>query len=279
MGNVKILAATKEQAEIVAPFMGAEAAEALESGLPITVLAAVDSDGVAGVLSGMVDRGAFDIDSIYVLPSKRRMGIGTALIDKLEDLFPEEETEVKAEFNIENVDNETLEPFLMANGFDDEEEDEYPKYYIDDLAGLKTDENLNTDDPQIISFSGIDDELLKAAGAESLNNGRPLPEGGLLSYNLDRNASYGYIKDNELKGYVTVEVMEDGGIKIPALWSEAADPRETLKLLNRTAEALKRDFAPRTTVAMLAIGPLSEKVILHLFPDADMVSRNYTKTI
>lgn len=63
MGNVRILAASKEQAEIVAPFMGAEAAEALKKGLPITVLAAVDSDGVAGVLSGMMDKGAFDTNA------------------------------------------------------------------------------------------------------------------------------------------------------------------------------------------------------------------------
>lgn len=104
MSDIRILAAGKEQADIVAPYMGREALDALKASLPITVLAAVDKDGVMGVLAGAMDQDVFMIDSLFVDPEKRGIGAGRALIECLDGIFEEGDIAVRAEFNIENKD-------------------------------------------------------------------------------------------------------------------------------------------------------------------------------
>ncbi len=65
-----------------------------------------------GVLSGILDQEAFMIDSLFVDPEKRRHGAGRALIESLDSIFPEGDTLVREEFNIENENNESLPGFL-----------------------------------------------------------------------------------------------------------------------------------------------------------------------
>ncbi|MCR4591169.1 MAG: GNAT family N-acetyltransferase [Lachnospiraceae bacterium] len=276
MKDYKILAAGKEQADIVAPFIGAGAADALKEGIPLTVLAAVDGSSVTGVLAGMMDGQEFIIDSVFVDPEKRRTGAGTALMEKLDSLFPEGNIAIRAEFNIENEDNGILEQFLTKTGFEEEEAD-YPIYYLGFVDDLISENIKKADNTDVRGFSEAGDMLLRAASNESVNEGRPLPDKGLMSASLDRESSSCLIRDSRVVSYVAVEVMDDETIKIPALYSAAEDPRETLFMLNRTVDALKSKYSPDTKIVMLALNRVSEKIISHMFGDVTAISRSFVK--
>ena len=76
---------------------------------------------------------------------------------------------------------------------------------------------------------------------------------------------------------MVVEPVDDEMLKIPALYSSADNPRETLFMINCTVEALKKKYNLFTKVAMLAINPLSEKVIENFVDNPVPVSRSFIK--
>jgi len=276
MSDIKILAAGKEQADIVSPFIGKDALNALKASLPITVLAAVDKDGVMGVLAGAMDQDVFMIDSLFVDPGKRRLGAGRALIECLDGIFPEGNIAVRVEFNIENKDNETLPGFLRAMYFEEEDID-YPMYYLGSIRDLRTASAKKPEKAEIRSFSDTDEKLLKAVAAKSVSEGNPLPEGGLLSKKTDTESSFCIIEDGKISAYVVVENVDDELLKIAALYSSADDPRETIYMINCMVETIKGKYYSGDRVAMLALSPLSKKVIDFFFEETVPVSRSFIK--
>ena len=278
MGDFRILIAGKEQAEYVAPFMGKEAADALKKGLPITVFAAADKDGVAGVLSGVMDKNEFIIDSIFVDKAKRGRGAGTALMEALYRSLPDEDLAVTAEFNMENEDSGTLESFLSKEGFEEEEQG-YPRLYMGSVKGLISGTNKIPEGTEIKSFGKTDERLLRVATNISMEEGYLLPEKGLLSDKADRETSFCLIKDGAVPAYVVIESVDDMTLKVPALFSSATDPRETMLMLNMAAEAIKAKYSEDTKIAMLAINPASEKIVEYLFDEVTLISRSYIKYI
>ncbi len=276
MSNIRIMAAGKEQWEYTAPFMRRAASEAFRSGVPLTVLAAADEKGIMGVLAGMIDQDSFIIDSLYVDPAKRGLGAGRALIDELDKIFGDGNIAVRAEFNIENEDNETLEGFLTKMGFEEEETD-YPMYYRGFVSDLTPDKMKKPEGMVIRSFSETEDRLLREASHESVKEGYPLPDKGLLSKKLDKDSSFCILREGKVVSYVTIEPIDELTLKVPALYSSAEDPRETLFMLKSSVEVLKKKYSPDTELLMLAVNSRSEKIIEHLFENIMPISRSYIK--
>ena len=260
MTDIKIMAAGKEQADIVAPYITGETSEALKAGLPVTVLAAVDKDGVMGVLAGVLDREVFRIDSVFVDPDKRGQGAGRALIESLDRIFPEGDRAVRAEFNIETEDNRTLEGFLRAMDFEEEDMD-YPIYYLSYVRDFYPAPGRLPENAEIRSFADTGEKLLK----------------GLVSEKTDRDSSFCIVKDGKIEAFIVVEQVDDELIKIPALYSSLDDPRETISMINCAGEALKNNYGSFTKVAMLAVSPVSKKVVEYFFDDPEPVSRSFIK--
>ncbi len=260
MTDIKIMAAGKEQADIVAPYMTGETSEALKTGIPLTVLAAVDKDGVMGVLAGVLDQEVFRIDSLFVDPDKRRLGAGRALIESLDRIFPEGDRAVRAEFNIETEDNGTLEGFLRAMDFEEEDID-YPVYYLSYVRDFYSAAGSKPENAEIRSFADTGEKLLK----------------GLVSEKTDRDSSFCILKDGKLAAFIVVEQVDDELIKIAALYSSLNDPRETISMINCAGEALKKNYELFTRVAMLAVNPTSKKVVEYFFDDPEPVSRSFIK--
>ena len=62
-----------------------------------------------------------------------------------------------------------------------------------------------------------------------------------------------------------------------ALWSELNDPREMMVMLARTIERLKRRYEWDTRIAMLALNPVSYKIIEHVCEEADPCSFRFIR--
>lgn len=257
--------------------VSAEVMEAMKRKLPVTVFLAAYGNMAAGVLAGAVNNGIFDIESLYVAPEYRRLGIGTALIDRLRQTLLMKDIMIRAEYTLENEEKRAFSSFFKSNGFS-RERIKIPCYYLSTIGDMKTeqDERLrNRYEGTILPFKEISDSVLKTASAYSKNEGFPLPEGGLLSDRVDRDLSFSALSNGRIMAYIAVEKDRDGLVLIPALWSKIPDPKVMIAMLKAAATAAIKKYPPEEKTAMMAISSVSEKIIKHLFPEAEAVSYSF----
>ena len=271
---MKVVSLPKEQAMNAAGLMDPEVTRILAKGLPVTVLLALDGHRAVGALGGAINNKVFDIVSLFVEPESRRKGAGRSLINTLTGLLKDSDTMIRAQFNIENEENRTLESFFPALGFERETVD-YPAYYavnVEELLDSVEGVDKNSD---IKSFAEIPGAVLRRTSNKSIDAGLPVPEGGLLGAGVDPEVSSLSIREDNVEAYVAAEYGKDQMVKIPAMWSSLSDPRKMLAMLFNTTNALKDKYPPKTKVAALAISPASQRVIRYMFNDNETISRSF----
>lgn len=271
---MKVVSLPKEQAKNAEGLLSPEIIKAMMKGLPVTVLVALDGRRAVGALGGAVNEGIFEIMSLYVEEKSRRKGAARSMIEVLQKLLKNEDTVIRAQFNVETEENRTLEYFFLALSFE-REEIEYPSYYAINVNDLRSSREGVSKDSDIRSFSDVPGTLLRRTSNLSIEAGYPVPEGGLLGTKVDTDVSSCSIKDERVEAYVAAERAEDEMVRIPAMWSSLSDPRKMLSMLFNTSSALKKKYPPETKVAALAINPVSGKIIRHMFNDEETISRSY----
>ncbi len=271
---MKVVSLPKEQAMDAAGLLAPEVTRTLSKGLPVTVLLALDGHRAVGALGGAINDKVFDIVSLFVEPGSRRMGAGRSLINTLTGLLKDSDTMIRAQFNIENEENRTLESFFMALGFEREEVD-YPAYYAVSVEELLGSAEGVDKDGDIKSFAETPGTVLRRTSNKSIDAGLPVPEGGLLGAGVDPEVSSCSIKEDTVEAYVAAEHGKDQMVKIPAMWSSLSNPRKMLAMLFNTTNALKDKYPPETKVAALAVNPASQKVIQYMFNDKETISRSF----
>lgn len=277
MSDIRVFSVTEDQADEAAELMLPEQAEALKKGLPITVLAAVADDKAAGVLAGAADNGVFEIESLFVHPDFRKLGMGKALVEKLSEHTDEMGLGLKAEYTLENEDNRTLRPFFEALDFI-EDPVFFPSYFLAPLGELHINVRASSDMYKgVTSFLKTSNSLLEAATERSINSGFPLPAGGLLSDNVDPRLSFCSVSRDRISAYVTVEGMSRNLIRVSAVWSELNDPREMMVMLSGAMGEMKKRFPADSRVAMLALNPMSKKLIEHICGDLEQCSFRFIR--
>lgn len=276
MNNMNIYTIEQKDADKVAGFISRDAYEALKNGLPVIVLAAAENGEVKGVLTGALENGAFALESLFVEPGSRREGTGRALMNRLDHILSDEDMIIRAEYNIEDKDNETLAPFLEELGFEQEDSD-YPVYYMSFVRDFTVNDTKRAEDTNILPFSKAGKELLRKASAVSLREGYPLPEGGLLSVRVDRDASFCLVKDGRIAAYLTVEQEDKELIRISSLFYPSYDPKGAHVLLLNVANAVKTKYSPLTRIAVPALSEASEGLIRRIFPGAVPVTMKYIR--
>ncbi len=277
MSEIKIIAMREDQADSAAAMLPPEVCDALKNGLPVAAFAAAIEDRVVGTTAGVVEGDVFEIDSIFVNPMYRRQGVGRALIEKVSEYTDEMGLGLKAEYTLVNEDAKTLEPFFEALDFI-EDPVEYPVYCIGRLENL----SINVRGSQnmykgIMSFLEAPERMLAAANTRSIRVGWPIPNGGLMSDRMDKELSFCSVAGGRIKAYIAVEPVSDELIRITAMWSELNDPRELMVLLAKTVEGLKRRFARDARIAMLALNPISYKIIEHVCDGAESCSFRFIR--
>ena len=116
-----------------------------------------------------------------------------------------------------------------------------------------------------MSFSEAGDRLLKTASNESIQQGNPLPEGGLLTGSVDRELSFCVVRDGKIMAYVTAEKVDEELVEISSLWSGLDNPVELLAMLLHLIDSLKNSCDPETRIAMLSTNEQADKLIDYLF--------------
>ena len=145
---MNIVGIDKENFEAVKGFFPADTLENLENP-EFTVYAAVDHEGdsapeVSGVLSFFVeqaeDEDAVKIDWLFVVPEKRRMGVGSYLLSELIDTAKEAGISF-IYANLPDDEDEALEGVFRDRGY--EIDTDYMPFFEGTIGELKTDYNKN----------------------------------------------------------------------------------------------------------------------------------------
>ncbi len=163
-------------------------------------------------------------------------------------------------------------PFFRSMGFA-EDALIHPMYYVGYVEDLKDRDKMpgkiSEKKGDILPFSQVGDKMLKAASHISAKEGHPMPEGGILSDNVDRDLSFCAVRDGKIQAYVTVEETEEDMIEISSLWSGLDNPMELLAMLMDLIEALKKSYPPETRIVMLSTDERVDKLIDYLFRYAE----------
>ncbi len=281
MGEIKVFFIDPADPEAVSKVEGLvtpEVQAAIDNKLPVTVFLAAYERYAAGAVAGSIERGVFDIESIYVAPEYRRKGIGRALIERLRMALLSKDILIRAEYTLENREKEPLSVFFRRNGFQ-RDKIKIPCFYVSSLGEMRYEEEenriRNRQNEPVLSFRDVPESVLKTASAYSQNEMYPIPKGGLLSEKVDKDLSFCALINGRVMAYIAVYKDEEGLIEIPALWSKAPDPKILMAMLKKTADACLVKYPPKERAAMMAINSISEKIIKHLFPKAEAVSYSY----
>ena len=251
-----------------------EVNDLIDEKLPVTLLLAAYGNRAAGALAGAIDKGVFDIMSLYVAPEFRRKGIATALIEELRSQINGRDMMIRADYTLEDSEMESLGLFFSRSGFS-REKIGIPCIYIADLGDLSIDKEEKTENRYagfMVPFNKIPQKVLSVASNQFRKESNPLPDGGFLSEKVDRNLSYCVFMNGRISAYIAINNKENGYVEIPALWSSLQDPKALMDLLKKSMTALRDKYSPDTRTVMIAISSVSEKIILHLFPQAKQSS-------
>ncbi len=280
MEEIRIFMIDTEDAFAVSKTDGlllSEVNDLIDEKLPITLLLAAYGNRAAGALAGAIDKGVFDVISLYVAPEFRRKGIATALIDELRRLILGRDMMIRADYTLEDSDMESLGAFFLRSGFS-REKTGIPCIYLADLGGLdieSDDRKANSFAGSIVPFKKIPEKLLTIASRQFQKEANLLPKGGFLSSKIDRELSCCVFMNGRISAYIAINHMENGFVEIPALWSGLQDPKALMVLLKKSMTALRDKYSPDTRTAMIAISSVSERIILHLFPKAKPSSYSF----
>ncbi len=250
--------------------------EAIEKGYEITLYLAAYGNRAAGALAGAIDRGVFEIVSLFVAPDFRRKGVATALIQRLREELLSYDMMVRADYTLENSEEESLGPFLRRSGFVLEKTGK-PCFYISKIGDMEIKEKKYNKKPSdhIVAFRESPEAALKNATVLSSKEAWPLPEGGLLSDSVDKDLSFCTIFNGNIMAYIAVNKEKGGIVEIPALWSRLTDSRLLMEMLKKSAIEVQNKYPSDTRAAMMAISSISEKIIIHIFPKATPCSYSF----
>ena len=130
---------------------------------------------------------------------------------------------------------------------------------------------------EILPFSRTSERILKLTSNQSIQQGFPVPEGGLLSDRVDRDLSFCTIHGDKIKAYVTAEDRGDNMVEISSLWSGIDNPVVLLAMLIKVIDALRERYSPDTRIAMLSTNERADKLIEYVFRHVEQCSYRMVK--
>ena len=278
--DVDIYRISPKQADTLEGFMSADAINAIREGLPVTAFAAVIDGIIVGALVGVIDEECFVLDSIYVLREYRRKGIGTRLLNVLEDILEGEGYYIKASYSAIGEDEIALKSFLVRNFFV-EEENNYPKYLYGTLFEAMTyDKILRSkaiDKYKISPLSQVEPKLFNAVISKANHRDIPFPKGGFYGESVVPDISMCVLDKESVKAYIIIEHMKDGMIEVSALWSSLEDPRIMMRMIMIAVTKTKEKYGDDTPIVIVALNPVSEKIAKTIIRHIRTCSYTYVK--
>lgn len=244
--------------------------KAIERGLPVTAIIAEEDERAVGAAAGIADGDVFRLLSIYVEPEYRKMGIGRALLEKLEEIVAVTGRLIRAEYTAVSKDLEELAPFFLRLGYRDDAQHR-PGYYIGNIGALNEDESIpNLPNNFTLSF-------LDAISATALRDLRERTEIDFTADTVLMDVSSAVLMEGEIKAYIVVERVDENLLKVEEIDSEITDSRILSAMVLTTCRRLKEKFDPEAKLAVLVLGDKPSRTLWSVMGDAANCSYTFIR--
>ena len=241
---------------------------------PVCALGLVAEDVAAGALVGRyTDELTFQITSLFVAHAYRRMGGASLLLHRLLIALPEE-ISVSAEYTTEEDDG--LSAFFEAQDFYSYKPDSllYRVPFSKILAATKP--LLRSRIEAAPYLADYDEAHLRLASNIVVKEELPCPPGGLLSNGIDKDLSTLFLANGKLFGYMIVDRFARGNLTLSGFYSTGGAKMFGRMLLGAVVKA--HEFCKGTdSVVIPVIDSEAEDLLLHLLPDAELLTVGYAR--
>ena len=273
---------TAENIEVFQSLLLPDAAEAIKKGEPVLALGWAVGDVAAGALSGVINnRNEFAITSLYVSPDHRGFGGGSFLLDTLEELVRGHASDLSINFLCTNDEHLALESYLRSEGFTDSPFDNPDVYMISvgDAVSNVPREKLGFPDRAVgTPFAEMDEHTLRQAQKDADVSSEPLPRGGILSENVDKNLSYFY-GEGKKYAFIIVEKDENNALTVTSAVNHSGKPLIFGRMLGKVFNAASENYPPETLLYIPSINTTSVQIVTNLLPSAKTININLRRPV
>ena len=247
----------------------------LRADQPYLALGAVDDGTACGALGGGPQGGDFFVEQLYVCPSCRGRGAGTALLKELVRLcaFLPEIRELRCSYTVHCSDHEKLRGFLEKQGFRSEKlEDGFVSVPLSALAELAF---YKTTKPAYRSYSlsELPESLLRGLDKRLALDAGPVLRQSLEKAPLDTDLSSATVAENKIDGCLLFERLADGRLSLSYADAGASQSGGVFSsLLIKSYQTALKKYPADTEVLIQPVTELSQALVKKLAPEARNLS-------
>ena len=277
MSKFSITQITKKKIDSISHMLAPEIVSAVKEGQPVTALAAVEDDTAVGALGGVVDGDTFEIISIYVIPSRRRNGAGTALMKTIFELADEEDLMVRAEYTPMDSEGKTIEPFLNALDFI-KESAVFPVYCCEALGSFSIDsKNLPGTMSEILTFAEAPEKLIRDAIKQSREEDGMLGDIEGFMGIIKKGLSFLAARKGMIQACVMAEQIQKDAILLTPVWGVKPDMEEMRMMLSFAFDEMRASLLPDTSIIIPALNPETLEIIEEICGTSAIVTLSFLK--
>ena len=253
-----------------------EALQKLQTDAPVFALGAVDDGMACGALTGGPQGSSFFIDSLFVSPSCRGRGAGTALLNELARIASEQEKlrELRCAYTIDSADHTTLGPFLRGRGFTFEPVDDpvvaVPLEVLERLTFYKNTQSVC----RVYTLAELPDNLLRILDKRLALEGGQLLETPLDQAPLDRECSTVTLKNEEIDACLLLEKIRRDRFSLAYADAGSTIGSGTVfsSMLITSYRAALKKYPTDTQILIQPVTALSQALVARLAPEAHALS-------
>ena len=248
-----------------------------EEGLYIIGLTSEEYAAGALVFEKIYDR--LEVLSLYVEPKFRHQGGSKLLLDALEAIASKLDYIVTASFSMVDDETQLLEEAFINADFQKREDVDY-KTYIVTLADCEDAESLKKvkKNPKIKYFSELTENKLKSYNKQAEEKFAPLPVGGLMGSEVDRELSAIYEENGRVKGYVAIEnISYQNGIRVAAAYNGSENPLILMWLLKAALSVAEKKYDENIPLVIDVVDETADRFVRYILPEVSEVSRTFDK--
>ena len=249
--------------------------ELLRAGQPYIALGAVDGGTACGALGGGPQGRDFFVEQLFVCPSCRGRGAGTALLKELIRLcaFLPEILELRCSYTVRCSDHEKLRGFLEKQGFRPENlEDGFVSVPLSTLAELPF---YKTAKPtmRVYTLSELPNSLLRGLDRRLSADAGPVFQNPLEKAPIERDLSTATLAGNAIDGCLLFEKLDDGRLSLRHADAGTVQSGGVFtNLLIKSYEMALTKYPADTEVLIQPVTELSQALVKKLAPDARNLS-------
>ena len=249
--------------------------ELLRAGQPYVALGAVDNGTACGALGGGPQGGVFFVEQLFVCPSCRGRGAGTALLDELVRLctFLPDICELRCSYTVRCSDHEKLRGFLQKQGFRPENhEDGFVSVPLSSLERLSFYKNEKPS-MRVYTLDELPDSLLRGLDRRLSADAGPVFRTPLEKAPIERSMSTATLAGNAIDGCLLFEKLDDSRLSLRYADAGAVQSGGVFtSLLIRSYRAAVEKYPSDVEILIQPVTELSQALVKRLAPDARNLS-------